>query len=431
MPVAGRVAVVGGGWAGLAAAVDLVSVGRHVTLYDTARHLGGRARTVLHATPDGPVPLDNGQHILIGAYHETLALMQRVGAPLEAGLWRSPLRLLDPHGRGLALPPGSPILAFVRGVLMHRAWPRAARWALLRVAAGWGLRGFRCAPEATVAQLTATLPAVVRDELIDPLCVAALNTPANRASAAVFLRVLRDALFSGPGCADLLLPRLPLSSLLPEPASRWLLSAGAVLQLGKRVRTLERREHQWLVDDETFDAVVLACPPSEAARLSAPHAPAWSSIAAAFDYEPIVTVYLRAHGRPWPAPMVALTAHDHAPAQFAFDLGAVCGQDREAIYAFVVSGAGPWVERGLDRCAQAVQQQALEAFPPGSWDSPPQVLATFAEKRATFACTPGLARPPVDIAPGLVAAGDYVEGPYPATLEGAVRAGRRAAAALR
>ncbi|MFY9459228.1 MAG: FAD-dependent oxidoreductase, partial [Aquabacterium commune] len=157
-------------------------------------------------------------------------------------------------------------------------------------------------------------------------------------------------------------------------------------------------------------------------RLTATLAPAWSARAAAFDYEPIITVYLRCDGRRWATPMLALVENNSAPAQFAFDHGALGGQ--AGVFAFVVSGARRWVERGLDDTGAAVLQQATPLLPGAA------VLRVLSEKRATFRCTPGLDRPPATIAPGLLAAGDYVEGPYPATLEGAVRRGEAAAAAL-
>jgi hydroxysqualene dehydroxylase len=96
----------------------------------------------------------------------------------------------------------------------------------------------------------------------------------------------------------------------------------------------------------------------------------------------------------------------------------------------VISGARRWVDAGAEATAAATLRQAELAFAAGTWPSRPQVLRVMSEKRATFRCTPGLDRPPGGIAAGLWAAGDYVAGPYPATLEGAVRSGEEAAAAL-
>ena len=260
--------------------------------------------------------------------------------------------------------------------------------------------------------------------------MAALNTPAEQASAQVFLRVLRDALFSGPGAADLLLPRVSLSELLPAPAQRWLQSRGATWCASSRVSRIEPQAGGgWDVDGRAFDAVLLACTAQEAARLARPVAPQWADAAAAFDYEPIVTVYLRSTGSRLNSPMVALASGPEQPAQFAFDLGALDRSGaREGLFAFVVSGARAWVERGLEATGEAARLQAATAFPASTWKEAPVVERCLAERRATFLCTPGLVRPANVIAPALAAAGDYTEGPYPATLEGAVRS---ALAALR
>ena len=425
-----RIAVVGAGWAGLAAAVRAVQCGARVTLFDMAREPGGRARRV--HTPAGA--LDNGQHILIGAYSATLGLMRSVGADPAVLLLRRPLALIDPAGHGLALPPGAPVPAFVRAVLAARGWRWRHRLALLGAASSWLLRGFHCAPGLTVAQLCHGLPAPVLRTLIEPLCLAALNTPMAQASAEVFLRVLKDALSGSRGSADLLLPRVPLSALLPDPALRWLAAAGATCHTGRRVMALapETGGTRWQVDGEPFDGVVLACTATEAARLVAGIDAAWSARAAALRYEPIVTAYLADATLRLPQPMLALPAGPHAPAQFVFDLGALqTDPAASGHFAFVASGAAPWLVAGVDACGQALLRQARQVFPAGFQGADSTVLLhVAAERRATFACTPGLQRPQMAVAPGLLAAGDYVAGPYPATLEGAVRSGLAAAEAL-
>jgi hypothetical protein len=251
----------------------------------------------------------------------------------------------------------------------------------------------------------------------------------------VLLTVLHDALFGGRGASDLLIPRRPLAELLPEPALAWLTARGAELRLRQRVERLEAgAQGGWRLDGEDFDEVVLACGAAESARLTAAVAPAWSAVAAGFPYEPIITVYVQASGAALVAPMIALAEGPQAPAQFAFDHGAPGGQP--GLFAFVVSGAAPWVARGLAATRDAVLAQArlaLRPAPSGGLSgrgAPPSVLRVVAEKRATFRCVPGLHRPDAAIARGLVAAGDHVAGPYPATLEGAVRSGREALALL-
>jgi len=428
---ASRVAVIGAGWAGLAAAVRLVQGGAKVTVFELARRPGGRARQADGAGRG----FDNGQHILIGAYTATLALMRTVGADPDALLLRQPLALVDPAGRGLRLPPGTPLPAFARAVLAAHHWPWPDRLALLAAAGGWLARGFRCPPAWTVQDLCGHLPPALLADLVDPLCVAALNTPMDSASAQVLLRVLHDALFSGRGGADLLLPRAPLSALLPEPAWQWLATQGADLRGGHRVTSINPwSDGRWQVDDDAFDAVVLACPAGEAARLTAGPAPAWSAVAGALQHEPIVTAWLRDDRLQAPAPMVALPPAPAGPAQFAFDLGRLHHDPASrGIWAFVASGAAPWLGDGLAACGRAMLAQARRAFPGAfTGDDASVLLHLAAERRATFACTPGLQRPAPVIAPGLLAAGDHVQGPYPATLEGAVRSGQDVAdAALR
>ena len=404
--------MVGGGWAGIAAAVEATRRGHAVTLFEMAPQLGGRARAVAAAG----MTLDNGQHILIGAYRDTLALMRTVGVDPHTAFMRTPLRLAYPDGTGLQLRAGAPMTAFAGAVLRQHGWRLADRLSLLAAASGWAMRGFRCAPALTVAALTRRLPLAIRADLIDPLCVAALNTPASDASASVFLRVLRDALCSGPGSADLLLPRSDLSELLPAPAQRWLNDAGGTLRLQHRVGSLIANGDGWSVDGERFERVVLATTPTEATRLTRDLAPGWSSAAASMRYEPIVTVYLHGAGARLRQPMLALRSDDHAPAQFVFDRGQLGGP--AGLLAFVVSGAQPWVDRGMQATLHATLAQAKSAF--GLTLIP---IQTLVEKRATFRCTPGLQRASMRISTHLHAAGDHVAGPYPATLEGAVRSG--------
>lgn len=447
--------VVGGGWAGLAAAVAAVDAGWHVTVLEASRHWGGRARRLPLTAPDGTRwTLDNGQHILIGAYTATLALMRRVGVAPTAVLQRVPLTLRYADGSGLALPGwaqrltgATAPLALAAALLTVRGWPWSARLAALHWAARQAHCGFACDNRATAADLCAGLPPQAVDELFEPLCVAALNTPIAHASGAVFLRVLRDALL-GPGAApyapsDLLLPRTDLGALLPDAAVAWLQRAGARLRPGARATALSASAGGWRVDtadgaSHPADAIVLAAPVVESARLlrtacvdRAPWrqaAEAWIEDAETIAHQPIATVYVEppsAWTWPAPVPMLALRADARrAPAQFVFHR-----TDRATgrrYLAFVASA--PDAGLATDRAAltAAVQRQAAHelGLSGGRW------LATVVEKRATFACTPGLRRPPAAIAPGLVAAGDAIDGPYPATLEGAVRSGYAAVAAL-
>jgi len=419
-----KVAVIGAGWAGCAAAVEATRLGQQVTLYEAARIPGGRARRVDGQWPDGtPLPLDNGQHILIGAYTDTLRLMGEIGLDINTLLQRMPLTLQFPDGSGLAFPAlPTPLDAFA-GILLARGWAWRDKLSLLRAAVRWQLSGFRCRPELSVAQLCDRLTPPVMATLIEPLCVAALNTPADRASGQVFLRVLRDALFSQSGGSNLLLPRTDLSALLPDAALAWLTRRGADVRLGTRVLALSPAGEGWQVDGAVFERVILACPPGEAARLALDTGlpcETWAAQARALQFEAITTVYVSSPGTRLAQPMLALRAgapEGEAPAQFVFDRGQLGGPN--GLLAFVVSASqGDNAALAQRVLGQARRQLGLAA---------PQVVQTIVEKRATFACLPGLLRPAAQLAPGLLACGDYVDGPYPATLEGAVRSGLQAA----
>ena len=423
-----RVAVVGGGWAGMAAAVAAAQAGHDVTVFEAARTLGGRARGVTVTLPDGhDVRLDNGQHILIGAYTDSLRLMRTVGIDPAAALLRLPLALTFPGGAGLALPDWPAPWDAVAGILRARGWTWRDKLALLRTATAWQVHGFTCAPDATVADLCARLPRRLQDEFIEPLCVSALNTPASAASGTVFLRVLKDAMFGLRGGSNLLLPRLDLGALFPEAAAAWLTRQGHGVHTGQRVQTLrcaatDDATPGWRVNDAGFERVILATAAPDAVKLAidasadAPGATArrlqaWATDAGALRHEAITTVYALADAG-LPQPMLALRPDARHPAQFVFDRGQLGGP--AGLLAFVISASTG--ER--DTLQAAVTAQALAQL-----QRVVQPIQTITEKRATFACTPGLRRPGPELAPGLLAAGDYIDGPYPATLEGAVRSG--------
>ena len=415
-----KVAVVGAGWAGMAAAVSATRAGHCVTVFEASRTLGGRARAVKVRMPDGSdAVLDNGQHILIGAYSQTLALMAWVGVDANSVLLRMPLALQFPNGKGLVMPDWPSPLNALAGILRHSDWSWTEKITLLLRSGRWQRQGFQCPSGASVEQLCAGLPQRLMDTLIEPLCVSALNTPPARASGQVFLRVLQDSLFGARGSSDLLLPRTDLSRLLPQACADWLQTHGGEIQRGRRVDALEPAAHnQWRVLGALFDAVVLACPPAAAAQLAAQSGfTQWAASAQQLQFESIATVYAHAPGLRLPLPMLVLPSGLDQPAQFVFDRGQLGGP--AGLMAFVVSAN----TEGRDLVESKVLRQAAQLLPDAA-----QLVAvqTVVEKRATFACTPGLVRPEAHIGPGLWACGDYVAGPYPATLEGAIRSGMEA-----
>ena len=422
-----KIAIIGAGWAGMAAAVTATELGHAAIVLEATQASGGRSRGLKGLLPnDQPVSLDNGQHILIGAYTETLRLMQQVGVDPAAALLKLPMRLLFPDGAGLRFPAWPTPLDALAGIAGARGWTLADKAALLRVALGWQVKKFQCEPHESVSALCQKCSPRVLAELIEPLCVSALNTQASRASGQVFLRVMQDALFGVQGGSRLLLPRVDLSALFPAAAAQWIGARGSALRLGARAGSVQPQGAQWQVDGEVFDAVILATPASESARLVGKSAlnPIWAEQAAALAFEAITTVYAFAEGATLPHPMLALRSHASdpktapAPAQFVFDRGQLDGP--QGLLAFVVSAStGDRETLQAQVLSQAKTQLGLTL----------QAVQTVVEKRATFACTPGLQRPAMHIAPGLLACGDYVAGPYPATLEGAVRSGVAAAQA--
>ena len=257
-----------------------------------------------------------------------------------------------------------------------------------------------------------------------------LNTPSERASGQVFLRVLQDSLFGGHGSSNLLLPRTDLTQLFPQAAAHWVQQRGGVVRTGARVDSIAHTGKDWALDGERFDAVVWATASTVAAQVFSASADSmppdlaaalhqWAASAQALQYEAIATVYAYSAQVRLAQPMLALHSSTEHPAQFVFDRGQLGGP--AGLLAFVVSAST--AERDLVQSrvlTQAKQQLGITV----------QALQTVVEKRATFACTPALQRPMAKIAPGLVACGDYVAGPYPATLEGAVRSGIQAVQAL-
>jgi hydroxysqualene dehydroxylase len=440
-----KVLVAGAGWAGLAAAIELTKAKHQVTLIEASRHLGGRARALEVTMPDGiTTTLDNGQHILIGAYSETLRLMREVGVQPEKVLHRMPLTLRFPatssaegaKGDTLQLPdwkkPLIKGLDVAYGVMMAKGWSLLDKFSLLRTAVLWRLNDFQCAAHTTVSQLCKHVSPRVMQMLIEPLCVSALNTPADRASGQVFLRIMHDSLFASTdgdmGSSNLLLPKADLGALFPHAARAWLELRGVKVLSAHRLvkwQLLSNNELETHIQraaeadySDNFDALIIATPPVEAARIAklSGHS-AWAQTADTLEHEAITTVYAHSPHAKLPYPMMALQSSKSEPAQFVFDRGILTGH--QGVLAFVISAS---VGDAASLEQQVIQQGRKQLGLPQL-----QALKTITEKRATFACTPALQRPSAKIAPGIIACGDYVDGPYPSTLEGAVRLGIAAA----
>jgi squalene-associated FAD-dependent desaturase len=399
-----RVAIVGAGYAGMAAAVSLAQRGIPVTVFESGPVPGGRARRVVSQGTE----LDNGQHILIGAYAELFRLMRLVGVPSEAVL-RMPLEIRYATGfyfRSLRLPFPFGLLG---GLLLAKGIPFAERLGAIRFMAAMQKSNFRLDEDFSVDILLRKhrQSGAIGRFLWNPLCISALNTPPVDASAQAFLVVLRDALCGLPEASDLVLPRVDLSRLFPEPAARFIEKNGGAVKCGVTVRDLS-------ILKDSFSKIIVAVGPHQLKTLLPGCAPDYS-------YQPIYTCYLQYPERTrLPVPMLGLA---DGLVQWVFDRGALTGELGRL--ACVISAQGDHQQLGLDELAELCHSELarfLPALPPPLW------WRVIAEKRATIACTPGVKGLAVEpTLPDVYLAGDYTDPEYPPTLEAAVRSGVRAA----
>jgi len=412
------VAVIGGGWAGLSAAVELTDAGFPVTLYEAAKQLGGRARSVVW----DDLRIDNGQHLLAGAYDQTLALMRRLGTlPL---LERRRLDLRGPGFR-LALPRLPAPLHLAVGLLASKGLSPADKLAAVRFMRSLERQGFRLPDDLPVAELLSAYrqPAGLIERLWQPICVAALNTPMTAASGQVFCNVLRDSLAGTRGASDMLFNRADIGRLLPDAAHSHLRASGAAVHLASRIQGLALVDGRFRLagPDAAADRVVIATHPARVPDLLAglPELSAIAERLRRFAWQPILTTWLRfAEPVRLPYPMVALGP---GTAPWAFERDDVT----PGLVAIVASAEGPHLHLAPERLRDALLAALAEVIGPL-----PRLLAwkTIVERRATFSCVADLDRPdsrtPLS---GLYLAGDYTAGDYPATLEGAVRSGVKCA----
>ena len=409
----------------MAAAVTLAGHGVNVTVFEAARTLGGRARRVEHQG----LALDNGLHILIGAYSELQRLIEVVGEDPARSFQRSPLtwHIHDRLSLKAANLPAPFNLA--AGLLTSRGLTLGERLGALRFVARLRRRGYRTQPDTSVAEFLDEEgeKGRARHLIWRPLCISALNTPPEMASAQVFLNVLRDGLDAGRTASDLLLPRVDLSALFPEPGARYVEARGGSVRTGERVTAIDPDGASYSVETangrHAFTHVICALPPYRVNAFLV-GITALSEITDMVDrmtYQPIHSVYL---GYPEHVHLdTAMLGFDSGLLQWAFDRGALCNQ--HGVIGLVISAEGEHERLSHDKladlCHEELQSQ-VGILPTPLWHR------VIAEKRATFTCRPGLARPaPATPLRNLYLAGDYIASDYPATLEAAVRSGVAAA----
>jgi squalene-associated FAD-dependent desaturase len=429
------VVIIGAGWAGLAAAVKLTRQGHHVTLFESAKQVGGRARAVKFDNKE----VDNGQHILIGGYTECLSLMKTVGIDIDTAFKRLPLLLtvIDKTPLILKAPALPAPLHLLYALMTAKGLTFNDRVAAIRFGLYLKKNNYQLKQDISVAALfeTTRQTDILIRQLWEPLCLSTMNTPIKDASANVFMRVFKDAFTNKRQDADLLLPAVDLSNLFPNAAVKYIEQHGGKVHLKSRIENIEISDNQ--ISSVTAKTennpelivqtskLIIATAPQNLNKLITDHSvlkPITDKIEQ-FNYEPIVTVYLQyPEETQLTPPMMGMSS---TLSQWVFDRGAICQQD--GLISVVISATGKHVSMDDDTLAQIVHNEIAILIA-----NKPTLLKSFVirEKRATFACTVNIN----DIRPnnttdvkGLFLAGDYTDTQYPATLEGAVRSGITAA----
>jgi squalene-associated FAD-dependent desaturase len=397
-----KVAVVGGGLAGLAAALDLVDAGADVTLHEARPTLGGAVQTLPERDDDPKPPPDNGQHIALGCFTEYLRFLDRIGEGQSVLRTRLALPVLDEDSRRADISPSLPAL------LRYGHLPLRDRLRLPLTLTR--LRAAQSRQEETFGQTLRRLGETDAsiDRFWDVFIRPALNLKSDEVDTRAGLFTVRTALLGPRANSDLVLPLQPLGWMHGDAAGRVL---GDRVRLDARVETL---------DDLDADAIVVATPPAESARLLGEPDPGLES-------SPIVSVHLLFDRPILKTPIAALLSSD---AHWVFDRGALTRHQPQAggQYLTVVSSGVPELMdvrgRGLvDRIAEQLTERLGSAELVWSRVS--------REPNATVALRPGVARRGVETSrPGVVRAGAWTDTGWPVTMESAVRSGRFAARRL-
>lgn len=419
-----KIAVVGAGWAGLSAAVSLARR-VDVTVFEAGRQAGGRARTLAGNT-DGFSFLDNGQHILLGAYHGVLTLMEHIDADPEAAFCRLPLQWHMYEGlqfQSTNLP--SP-LHILTGILRAKNVSFSLKIRLLSDMAALQRYARGKHADLAVAQWLRqrNVPRRLVAEFWQPLVWGALNTPLEHASLRVLCNVLSDGVWADKSGSDYLLPKRDLGAIIAEPALTKLKQYGADIRLETRVGRLKNLpDGRVVVNDEVFDAVIVAVAPYHAVHLFPEDTPDYiQTTYQNLRYNSITTVYLR-YAVPvhLPAPLTGLA---DGTAQWLVYRGALGLPANEV--AAVISVSDHVGAFKSQEWAEKVHADVKRICP---YLDEHETVRVITEKRATTACTPDSATP--DFAwlhqRRIYPAGDYLHPRYPATLEAAVQSGLTAA----
>ncbi len=426
-----HIAVIGGGYSGMAAAVRITECGGESTVFEAARILGGRARRIDYLGRE----LDNGQHILSGAYVELLRLINLIGLA-DTVFKRIPLSLAMPPHFLLRAPRLPAPFHMAAALLTAKGLTWSDRFKAIHMMRRLQKLDFKIDSALTVAAMLRQFgqSANLIRYLWQPLTVSALNTPIESASAQVFANVLRDALAGKREASDLLLPTVNLTALFPAPAAIWVSQRGGRVNLGQRVLSVTEHEQQVILQigdtHQSFDAVIIAVGPHQRDDLlpSAPLGNELTPSATALSYQPITTIYM-GFDTPTALPS-AMIGQTQGVVHWFFDRRQLFGSlaTTELVVSAVISASGPHDLLDADTLAAktlAELRQFAPTLPQPTWQK------VIREKFATFACTPDAPRPShLTASRRIFLAGDDVANPqrnYPATIEGTVRNGVAAA----
>ena len=425
--------VIGGGFAGLAAATALAEAGVRVRVFEARPTLGGRANTF--RDPVTGERIDNGQHVLAGCYTETLRFLRRVGAAHRVH-WPSSLRvpIIDENRRysELVLPPLPAPLDLAAAAFAWDALTPVDRWSLIRIARA--IRGrTRVDPQVTVRewlQQHGQTPRLCR-LLWEPLALAALNQSIDQAAATSFVAVTARMFGGEPHASALLLPAVPLDELYVGPALEFLRARAAVVMTTAKAHLVHDGGTVTAVASGSelspTSAVVCAVPwfalndvlgPASALLMTL------MSNAASMQSLPIVTVNLWFDAFAAEQPFVGLPGRTF---QWAFSRQRLVGGPQSHM-SLVSSGAEAVCSAPNDALIELAQTELRDRIPTLRRHTLRHAMVVR-ERRATFSLRPGAPPRPETITPmrGLFLAGDWIDTGLPATIESAVVAGHRAA----
>ena len=401
-----KVAVVGGGLAGLSAALELVDAGHDVTVYEARPTLGGAVQTLPAREGDPEPPPDNGQHIALGCFTEYLRFLDRIGGGNSYERRRLALPVIGEDGAVGRIEPS------LTALLRYRHLPPRDRLRIPVVTARCRTAQPRTGESfgGLLRRLGASDAAV--DRFWDVFIRPALNLRADEVDAHPGLFTVRTALLGPRANSDVILPRKPLAEMHGDAAGK------ALEEAGGRMCT---HAHVSFLDDLDADAFVVAVPPAESARLL-------GEKPQPLEDSPIVSVHLWFDRPLLPAPLAALLASD---AHWVFDRGALTGNPPErGQYLTVVSSGAPEL---LELRGKDLPERIARELTDRLGDAELLWSRVSREPRATIALRPGTEalRPgPETDRPNVVRAGAWTRTGWPATMEGAVRSGRAAAATL-